>query len=138
MYQLEVEPPILIHPSQDLLFDEDFVDLIKRNINHQKLGSAQGVCKFLVFEIPEKDHKVNEDAWDELIIESPQTFEFSKKIHGECHYWQRIKCSPNNPDPVQYRNLKKYVKFTKIFDFFKMKKKNFCKIEKKISVIIKC
>jgi len=102
--ELPVDDPILIDDIYKITEDLDFMDYIKASVKKQSMFSAQGMCKFLVFNI--KNHKINEDRWNHFVSDKPQTFQFFLKTFEKMTFWQRVECSEVPHQPKMYKELR--------------------------------
>jgi len=116
MFKLPLDQTIKIQNIENLLKGQDFLDLIHKNLSSQNLGSAQAVCKFLVFEIP--NHEIHKESWENISVFKPQVFKFDRKSHNDLIFWQRVECSPMKNKRTSYIQLKTLETFELFFNKF--------------------
>jgi len=104
MFELPVDPPIINNEIKDYTERFDFLDEIKEIVRNQTIFSAQGQCKFLIFNI--KDHLVNQDRWNETVAKDPQQFQFIKSSYEDLIFWKWVGCPRRNIPQRKYSQIR--------------------------------
>jgi len=103
MCEIPVDDPIFIDNIADLTKNVDFMDHIKLSTKKQSTFSAQGLCKFLVFNI--RNHEINRNRWESIVVNEPQAFQFRPRKFDGSNFWQRVSAPEIPYEPLTYGQI---------------------------------